>query len=79
MKTVKWLSISFSAALALALLAVLIQSYPAQSTKRNASIAPPARAQSVNLRSLLDQGLNSATEAEAAEAADKRRSTLATL
>ena len=43
MKTVKWLSTSLSAALALALLAVMILSYPGQSTKRNASLTPPAR------------------------------------
>lgn len=78
MKTAKWLSISFSAALALALLAVLIQSSPGQSTKRNASIAPPAHAQPAKLRSLLDQGLNSATETEV-KAAHKRRNILATL
>ncbi|MDA0230486.1 MAG: hypothetical protein O3B21_09885 [Proteobacteria bacterium] len=74
MKTAKWLSISFSAALALALLAAMILSDPDRSTNRSATIAPPARAQSVNLRSLLDQGLISATEAEV-----KRRNILATL
>ena len=78
MKTVKWLSTSLSAALALALLAVMILSYPGQSTKRNASLTPPARAQPVNLRSLLDQGLIPAAKAEA-EAVDKRGNTFATL